>query len=60
MPVCRNCGEHVTVQFARVFGDNQDRVRKCIACVPNAELDELSNDENEDKAIDQWVASSWR
>ena len=40
MPVCRNCGEHVTVQFARVFGDNSDTVEKCIACAPNAELDE--------------------
>lgn len=40
MPRCRNCESHVTVQFARVFGDNDDRVHNCIDCVPNAELDD--------------------
>lgn len=30
----------MTVQFARVFGDNDDRVHNCIDCVPNAELDD--------------------
>jgi hypothetical protein len=30
----------VTVQFARVFGDNQDSVHNCMDCVPNAELDD--------------------
>lgn len=44
MPVCRNCGEHVTVQFARVFGDNTDTVEKCIACSRNAELDEAPSE----------------
>ena len=43
MPVCTNCGAHVTVQFARVFGDNEDTVTKCIACTPNAELDDTSD-----------------
>lgn len=40
MPECRNCGSHVTVQFARVFGDNADTVHNCMECVPNAELDD--------------------
>ncbi|MFC3476466.1 DUF7563 family protein [Halobacterium litoreum] len=40
MPRCRNCDSHVTLQFARVFGDNEDRVHSCIDCVPNAELDD--------------------
>lgn len=39
MPRCTNCGEHVTPQFARVFGDNEDVVRQCMDCVPNADLD---------------------
>ncbi|UHH14644.1 hypothetical protein LT972_06500 [Halobacterium litoreum] len=30
----------MTLQFARVFGDNEDRVHSCIDCVPNAELDD--------------------
>lgn len=38
MPRCTKCGTHVTVQFARVFGDNENTVRGCMACVPNAEL----------------------
>ncbi|MFB6068426.1 MAG: hypothetical protein ABEJ90_00685 [Halobacterium sp.] len=40
MPRCHNCGSHVTVQFARVFGDNDDSVHNCIDCATNAELDQ--------------------
>jgi hypothetical protein len=40
MPQCRNCESHVTVQFAKVFGDNEDTVHNCMRCVPNAELDD--------------------
>jgi hypothetical protein len=29
---CRNCGGHVTADFARVFGDNQNRVDSCPVC----------------------------
>lgn len=29
---CRNCGTHVTEQFARVFGDERDRVYRCMSC----------------------------
>lgn len=38
MPQCLTCGDHVTVQFARVFGDNEDTVHSCMGCAPNAEL----------------------
>lgn len=29
---CRNCGSYVTSAFARVFGDNNDRVHACLEC----------------------------
>ncbi|ELZ08484.1 hypothetical protein C479_14133 [Halovivax asiaticus JCM 14624] len=29
---CRNCGNDVTKQFARVFGDNDDVVHRCPEC----------------------------
>lgn len=35
---CRNCGTHVTPDFARVFGDNQDRVYRCHECADGVEL----------------------
>lgn len=38
MPHCSNCDSHVTEQFARVFGDNQDQVHTCMGCGSNAEL----------------------
>ncbi|WP_225935465.1 DUF7563 family protein [Halobaculum magnesiiphilum] len=31
-PECRYCGGHVSEQFARVFGDEVDRVHRCQAC----------------------------
>ena len=56
MPQCRNCGSHVTVQFAKVFGDNQDTVHNCMSCVPNAELDDgaASNAEGSVEASHAW------
>lgn len=33
MPECTNCGGFVTVDFARVFGDNQDQVYGCPECI---------------------------
>lgn len=30
---CRNCGAFVTDRFARVFGDNEDRVFGCFDCM---------------------------
>lgn len=29
---CMNCGQFITRRFARVFGDNEDRVHACIQC----------------------------
>jgi hypothetical protein len=40
MPRCQNCGQHVTPQFARVFGDNRNVVDGCPGCVPGRELDQ--------------------
>lgn len=34
---CRNCGRHVTPQFARVFGDNSDVVHGCVHCTTSRE-----------------------
>jgi len=56
MPECRNCESHVTVQFAKVFGDNKDIVHNCMSCVPNAELDDgaASNAEGSVEARHAW------
>lgn len=35
---CRNCGNTVTDQFARVFGDNQNIVHGCPDCMTYREL----------------------
>ncbi len=35
---CVNCGSFVTPQFARVFGDNQNRVTQCLNCTTSREL----------------------
>ncbi|MCU4754156.1 hypothetical protein OB919_19595 [Halobacteria archaeon AArc-curdl1] len=35
---CRNCGTHVTQQFARVFGDNGDVVHGCPSCTTYREM----------------------
>ncbi|MWV39555.1 MULTISPECIES: hypothetical protein [Natrialba] len=45
---CRNCGTHVTQQFARVFGDNGDVVHGCPSCTTYREMqsgDHLPGDE---------------
>lgn len=39
MPQCTNCGTHVTGMFARVFGDNEDTIHRCMNCAPNTDLD---------------------
>ena len=31
-PGCLHCDGHVSEQFARVFGDDADRVHRCQAC----------------------------
>lgn len=57
MPRCRNCESHVTVQFARVFGDNEDTVHNCMSCVPNAELDDGAASQS-DGTAESWEAWS--
>lgn len=32
---CLNCGAHITPDFARVFGDNDDAVHECLECSEN-------------------------
>lgn len=38
MPKCSNCDGHVTPDFARVFGDRDDKVHACPECSTYAEL----------------------
>ncbi|MFC7212978.1 hypothetical protein ACFQMM_06620 [Saliphagus sp. GCM10025308] len=37
-PECLNCGNRVTRQFARVFGDNRDDVHACPDCSTYREM----------------------
>ncbi len=32
MPLCNSCDRFVTPEFARVFGDNDDRIDGCLHC----------------------------
>ncbi|WP_418771503.1 DUF7563 family protein [Halobacterium yunchengense] len=57
MPRCRNCESHVTEQFARVFGDNEDRVHSCIDCTANTDLYDGAGSQGADgadRALAQW------
>jgi hypothetical protein len=38
MPTCENCGAFVTARFARVFGDNDDRIHACTHCRTATEI----------------------
>lgn len=38
MPTCDRCGGFVTADFARVFGDNDDRLSGCLDCTPRERL----------------------
>lgn len=40
-PHCRNCGNRVSHQFARVFGDNRDALLACPNCASVSELPRL-------------------
>lgn len=35
---CRTCGNHVTDQFARVCGDNDDVVHHCPECASEGDI----------------------
>lgn len=37
---CRQCGSSVSDSFARVFGDNRDRVHGCPTCTTFRDLSE--------------------
>lgn len=32
MPECESCGNHVSESFARVFGNQDNRIERCISC----------------------------
>jgi hypothetical protein len=38
MPQCLGCGSHVTKQFARSLGDNEDDVHACPSCTTQANI----------------------
>ena len=42
MPKCNHCGAHVSEQFARVFADENGRVRACPDCSANAGIAEVA------------------
>lgn len=37
MSECKGCGSSVSATFARVYGDNNDEVQRCINCVDQDE-----------------------
>ena len=37
MKECKNCGNMVTNRFARVYGDNQNNIKRCLNCLGNGE-----------------------
>jgi len=32
---CQNCGRHVSKNYARTFGDNDNVVHHCMNCIPD-------------------------
>jgi len=38
MHTCQNCGNPVTVDFARVFGNSRDELKRCPACADMTEI----------------------
>jgi translation initiation factor 1 (eIF-1/SUI1) len=44
MPTCDNCGGHVSDQFVRVFGDENDAVHACLNCAANAGIAETTRE----------------
>jgi len=59
MPECVTCGSHVTEQFARVFGDNSDVVRRCIECSRAADLDESPGAGDRDRPVGELEITTW-
>ncbi|WP_449404862.1 DUF7563 family protein [Haloplanus natans] len=44
MPTCKNCGNHVSKCFARVFGDEAGRVYACPNCSATAGIGEVTRE----------------
>jgi predicted SprT family Zn-dependent metalloprotease len=42
MSQCKNCGEHVSERFRRVFGDEHGEVYACPNCSANAGIGDTS------------------
>ena len=42
MPTCDHCSEHVSEGFARVFADDDGRLRACPNCAANAGIAEVA------------------
>lgn len=42
MPVCKNCGAHVSERFKRVFGDETGEIYACINCAANTGIGEAT------------------
>lgn len=40
MPECPNCGHHLTNDYLRVFGDNNDDVVICMHCEDDVHINE--------------------
>ncbi|WP_169317602.1 DUF7563 family protein [Haloferax larsenii] len=40
MKTCNSCGQYVSVDFARVFGTNNNQVFACLACSTMSEISE--------------------
>lgn len=59
MPECVTCGNHVTEQFARVFGDNHNTVHRCIACSRAADLDESPTGDDHGSLEGEWELTTW-
>ncbi|MUV86495.1 hypothetical protein GJ631_07915, partial [Natronomonas sp. CBA1123] len=47
MPECATCGDHVSVRFTRVFGDDEGVVYACPSCSTNAGIGEATRERNE-------------
>lgn len=48
---CGRCGEFITPQFARVFGNNDDEVYGCLSCQRTRDLREANHLKKEHKRI---------
>lgn len=53
MSQCETCGGFVTDNYARVFGDNDDRVHECRHCPPDAtrSTDETTDGETDERQV---------